>query len=365
MMRDLTSLFIELVELVAKYRIILLSLACMGLGAAGAWLIAGTAFRERLLDIPNDRSSHTMPTPRGAGVGIMAAFIVAGLTLRIPTTFLFSAILISAVSLYGDYIRISVKFRLFIQALSTFIFLFPVLPRLSAHFALSTFGFFPPVVFILILLLIFLFIVGTANFYNFMDGINGIAGLSGVIGFGLLGVYTLYRPVSDAFAFQTPLSWLSICIALACLGFLPFNMPRAQVFIGDVGSILLGFVFAGLVVMLSRNYLEMVCFTALLFPFYADELTTMAVRLRNHENLTQSHRRHLYQILVNELGIDHWKISAAYGVAQAVVGAGILIAYPYGVKTILMIIAVCFFGFILLTTRIRQIANKHLNRGIS
>ena len=70
-------------------------------------------------------------------------------------------------------------------------------------------------------------------------------------------------------------------------------------------------------------------------------------------------------MLVNELGIDHWKISAVYGVAQAVVGAGILIAYPYGVKTILMIIAVCFFGFILLTTRIRQIANKHLNRGIS
>jgi UDP-N-acetylmuramyl pentapeptide phosphotransferase/UDP-N-acetylglucosamine-1-phosphate transferase len=365
MMGDLTSLFIQLLDLAATYRILLLSIACTGLGAAGAWLIAGTAFRERLLDIPNNRSSHTMPIPRGAGVGIMAAFIVAGLTLRIPTTFLFSVILISAVSLYGDYIRISVKFRLFIQAFSALIFLFPLLPRLSAHYALSTFGFFPPAVFILILLLIFLFIVGTANFYNFMDGINGIAGLSGMIGFGLLGVYTLYRPASDAFAFQTSFSRLSICIALACLGYLPFNMPRAKVFMGDVGSILLGFVFAGLVVTLSRNYLEMVCFTALLFPFYADELTTMAVRLRNHENLTQSHRRHLYQILVNELGIVHWKIAAAYGAAQAVVGAGILIAYPCGVKTILMIIAVCFVGFILLTTRIRQIANKHLNRGIS
>ena len=100
---------------------------------------------------------------------------------------------------------------------------------------------------------------------------------------------------------------------------------------GDVGSILLGFVFAGLVVTLSRNYLEMVCFAALLFPFYADELTTMAVRLRDRENLTQSHRRHLYQLLVNEFGIAHWKISAAYGVAQLAVGAGVLIAYPYGV----------------------------------
>jgi UDP-N-acetylmuramyl pentapeptide phosphotransferase/UDP-N-acetylglucosamine-1-phosphate transferase len=150
---------------------------------------------------------------------------------------------------------------------------------------------------------------------------------------------------------------LSICIALACLGYLPFNMPRARVFMGDVGSILLGFIFAGLVVTLARNHLEMVCFTALLFPFYADEMTTMAVRLQDHENLTHSHRRHLYQLLVNELGIVHWKISIAYGVVQLAVGAGILIAYPYGVKTVLMILAACFIGFMLLTWHIRKISN--------
>jgi Fuc2NAc and GlcNAc transferase len=109
----------------------------------------------------------------------------------------------------------------------------------------------------------------------------------------------------------------------------------------------------------------MICFTALLFPFYADELTTMVVRLRDKENLTQSHRRHLYQLLVNELGIVHWKISAAYGVVQLVVGTGILIAYPYGVKTVLMILTVCFFGFILLTGYIRKISNKPPNRRFS
>ncbi len=197
--------------------------------------------------------------------------------------------------------------------------LFPLLPRLSAQYALSAFG-VSPFLFLLILAVIFLFLIGTANFYNFMDGINGIAGLSGAIGFGLLGLVTLYRPNPDPF--QTPLSLLSICIALACVGYLPFNMPRARVFMGDVGSILLGFVFAGLVVTLARNYLEMVCFAALLFPFYADELTTMVVRLRERENLTRSHRRHLYQLLVNEFGIVHWKISAAYAVAQLAIGAG-------------------------------------------
>jgi Fuc2NAc and GlcNAc transferase len=355
MIQDLTTFFVRLVELVAQYRTTLLFSACAGLGAMGSWLIAGMAFRERLLDIPTERSSHTVPTPRGAGIGILAAFILAGLTLRIPTTFLFTVILISVISFYGDYFRISVKFRLVVQVLSTLILLFPLLPRLSANYALSTLG-FSPFLFLLVLPLIFIFIIGTANFYNFMDGINGIAGLSGVIGFGLLGVYTLYRPPPDAF--QNALSLLSICVSLACLGYLPFNMPRARVFMGDVGSILLGFVFACLVVTLSRNYLEMVCFAALLFPFYADELTTMTVRLRNHEDLIRSHRRHLYQLLVNEFGIAHWKISSAYAAAQLAIGAGVLIVYSSGLRVVLIFLTVCFICFTLLTAHIRKIANK-------
>ena len=355
MMNDLTSLFTRVVELAAEYRTLLLFFACVGLGAAGAWLIAGMAFREHLLDTPNERSSHTVPTPRGGGVGILAAFIMAGLTLRIPTTFLFAAILISAVSFYGDYIRISVKFRLAFQVLSALMLLFPLLPRLSAQYSLSGFG-VSPFPFLLILVAIFIFLIGTANFYNFMDGINGIAGLSGAIGFGLLGLYSLYRPNPDPF--QIPLSLLSICIALACVGYLPFNVPRARVFMGDVGSILLGFVFAGLVVTLARNYLEMACLAAFLFPFYADELTTMVVRLRERENLTRSHRRHLYQLLVNELGIVHWKISAAYAVAQLTIGAGALIVYPYGVRAVLTFLAICFAGFALLTAKVRKRANK-------
>jgi len=355
MMNDLTSLFIAPVDLVARYRIALLFTACAALGAAGAWLIAGTTFRERLLDTPNERSSHTVPTPRGGGVGILAAFIMAGLTLRIPTTFLLAAILISAVSFYGDYFRISVRFRLLFQVISTLILLFPLLPHLSAHYALSTFG-FSPYVFFLFLPLIFIFLIGTANFYNFMDGINGIAGLSGAIGFGLLGLYTLYRQPPDAF--QTALSLLSVCVALACLGYLPFNMPRARVFMGDVGSVLLGFVFAGLVMTLARNYLEMVCFAALLFPCYADELTTMIVRLQDHENLARSHRRHLYQLLVNEFGMPHWKISTIYGAAQLCIGAGVLAAYPFGVMVVLIYLTVCFAGFTILTAHVRKIADR-------
>ncbi len=351
MIQDLTGIFNQLVAWVTQHRIILLFMTCAGLGFAGAWLIAGIPFREHLLDTPKERSSHTEPTPRGGGIGILAAFIVAGLTLRIPTTFLFAAILISAVSLYGDYFRISVRLRLTIQLVSAMMFLFPLLPGLTAHYDLSTFG-FSPFLFLLILPLIFIFLIGTANFYNFMDGINGIAGLSGVIAFGLLGIYTLGRVPADAF--QKSLSLLSICIALACLGYLPLNMFRAKVFMGDVGSILLGFVFAALVITLSRNYLEMACFAALLFPFYADELTTIAVRLQDKENLAKPHRRHLYQILANEKGIAHWKVTLIYAAVQLAIGVAVLICFVYGARPVILFLTASFLVFALISRHIRR-----------
>jgi len=151
-----------------------------------------------------------------------------------------------------------------------------------------------------------------------------------------------------------PFSYLTVCIALACLGYLPFNMFRAKVFMGDVGSILLGFVFAGHVTILATDLLEMVCLVALLFPFYVDELTTMVVRLWNGENLLHSHRRHLYQLLANHFGIPHWKITLFYGTVQFLIGVVALIAYPYGAKTVLIYLALCFIGFTVLTAHIRK-----------
>jgi Fuc2NAc and GlcNAc transferase len=89
---------------------------------------------------------------------------------------------------------------------------------------------------------------------------------------------------------------------------------------GDVGSILLGAVFAGLVYLASRTLLDFLCMASFLFPFYVDELTKMIVRLRVGENLTQPHRRHIYQLLANERQIPHWRVSAGYGFFQLLVG---------------------------------------------
>jgi hypothetical protein len=83
-------------------------------------------------------------------------------------------------------------------------------------------------------------------------------------------------------------------------------------------------------------------------------LTTIAFRLRDQEDITKPHRQHLYQLLVNEAGFAHWKITLIYGIAQLAVGAGVLTAYPYGEWPVIFILPVCFIGFSLLTIYVRK-----------
>jgi len=190
--------------------------------------------------------------------------------------------------------------------------------------------------------------VGTANIYNFMDGINGIAAITAIVGFGLLSLFSLIAGHDSSYGV------LSVCIAISCIGFLPFNMPKAKVFMGDVGSILLGFSFAAIVVILSKSMLDFICLAGFLFPFYADELTTMAVRIRDGENLFKPHRKQLYQLLANEKGIAHWKISIAYGLLQLIIGITILLLRPFGISIVLLLLAVYFLAFIIVSSAVRK-----------
>jgi len=312
------------------------------LGAAGAWIIANSGPKLELLDKPNERSSHDRPTPKGGGVGILAAFILASLFLKIPLTFWLAATLLAVFSFFGDRFEISPKFRLSVQFTAALVLVSPIVffhssPTLSPGV--------PP---ILCILPLSVFIVGTANFYNFMDGINGIAGITGLVAFALLAFSASLLEID--FSFVT----LAICVSLSCLGFLPFNMPRAKVFMGDVGSILLGFVFAGMVIWLSKSFLDFICLVAFLFPFYADELTTMAIRIREGENLLQPHRRHFYQLLANEKGIAHWKVSVGYGLMQLAVGLTALFLKPFGTLMVLPVLAAYLSAFVLVSSLLRR-----------
>jgi Fuc2NAc and GlcNAc transferase len=312
----------------------ILYLSSVIIGSLGAFAARVCAYKYGLIDIPNRRSSHSHPTPKGGGIGILAAFILASLILKLSIAFWIPAAFLSLLSLFGDMFDLSPKVRLPMQFIAALIL---------AQF--SGLGYAPSV---LLLIFFIFFMVSTANWFNFMDGINGMAGITGMAGFSLLACFCyINRADQNIMA-------LSVCIALSCLGFLPVNMPKAKVFMGDVGSILLGFLFAAITVLVSKSFLDFVCLAGFLFPFYADEWITMSIRISKSENLLMPHRKHFYQLLVNEMGKDHWKVSLGYGLLQTIVGICMLWARPYGLISVLTIIMTFFGGFIAANYAVRK-----------
>ncbi len=315
----------------------LLYLISIFTGSFGAWFIEQFGSKLGLIDLPNERSSHSKPTPKGGGIGILFVFIIISLLTQIPFIFWLPVVLLALVSLMGDKNDFSPILRLFFQLMAAIAICigaggFPAY-RLEG---------------ILLGLFLVLFVVGTANFYNFMDGINGISAITGVIAFGLLACSKYYFDRSETFIM------LSICISLACVGFLPFNIPKAKVFIGDVGSILLGFAYASLVIFISESVLDFCCLVSFLFPFYVDALSTMVVRIRNGESLIRPHRSHLYQLLANEKGFPHWKISLAYGLFQLIVGSSVLWVKPYGIFAVLSTLGGYLAAFMFISVMVRR-----------
>jgi Fuc2NAc and GlcNAc transferase len=308
------------------------------LGVGGSWLVLRFGGRIGMIDVPNSRSSHQRDIPKGAGLGILAALVVACLVLDIPFFIWLPALVISLASFWGADKHI-----------------LPVCHRLGIHFGCSLFF----LVFFLhaqqasawtyvVWLPALIFIVGTANFYNFMDGIDGIAGITGVLAFLLVAAHAWFSGMPVSFVL------LSLAMAAACLGFLCFSFPKASVFLGDVGSILLGFVFACLVIFLSDDLTDFLVMAGFLSLFYFDEIITMVIRIRDKESLVEPHRRHIYQVLANEAGIHHWKIASGYGLAQLTIGICAMLIQPKGIWHLFVMYGVFALIFIGVSMGVRQ-----------
>jgi Fuc2NAc and GlcNAc transferase len=298
------------------------------LGFAGSWLMVQWGEHVGTIDMPSDRSSHSKAIPKGAGFGILAALLLSSLILKIHWMVWFPATVISLASFWGaDKHILPVSIRLMIHFGCALFFLIFFLASKQASMCIY-FVWLPALV----------FVVGTANFFNFMDGIDGIAGICGFVAFLLMAYYARFAGFDPAY------TSLSMVIAFSCLGFLCLNIPKARVFLGDVGSILLGFVFACLVVFLSKNVTDFLVMAGFLSLFYMDELFTMVVRIRHKDSLITPHRKHIYQLLANEAGMNHFKISLGYGLVQLVIGVSAIAIQPKGAVFLLGIYL--FYGFI-------------------
>jgi Fuc2NAc and GlcNAc transferase len=298
------------------------------LGVIGAISVYFYGSEVGLIDMPNERSSHITPTPRGGGLGIWISGILASIFFWGNSLFTALGICVGLMGFIEDRFSLSAKVRLILQfvvfSVTVYFFCVQEMPFMTS---------------VLVLLFWLLFITWTSNLYNFMDGIDGIAGINGVVTFGLTAWY--FYNVSG----NISLSLISLSLAAACLGFLFMNFPKAKVFMGDVGSTFLGFVFGFLVMMGSRSFIDFLCLVSFLFMFYADEAVSMFFRIKEGKNLLKAHRSHFYQILANEKEIAHWKVSTSYGIAQLLIGFCTIFLRSFGSFPLIAFMLIFFMGF--------------------
>jgi len=276
------------------------------LAAAGAFLLALIVLaallspwgRRFALDRPNDRSLHARAVPRTGGFAILAggaASLAFGAdALWLPLSL---AAALAALSFADDLLGLPSALRL-VAHLAAAIALVAV-----AHGAWSAAS-----------VLLVLALAWSANLYNFMDGADGLAGGMGLIGFGA------YAAAAQACG-ATGLVAASAALAGACAAFLIFNFHPARIFMGDIGSIPLGFLAAALGLAGWREGCWSLWFPLLCFgPFAGDATLTLAKRIARREPAWRAHREHYYQRLVR-MGFGHRK--TAFIEYAAMIGCGI------------------------------------------
>jgi UDP-N-acetylmuramyl pentapeptide phosphotransferase/UDP-N-acetylglucosamine-1-phosphate transferase len=271
------------------------------------------AEKHNIIDKPNERSSHDYITIRGGGVVFWLAgalYTVIGTFNKTPLQYPFIAglTMISAVGFIDDIKSLPNKIRIIIHFLSiSFVFyglnLYTVLP-----------WYFIPAVYV--------FFVGILNAFNFMDGINGMTGLYS------LSILVSLQYINCKIISFTNTDFILFAI-LACIVFLFFNCrKRAKCFMGDVGSMAISFwtVTLLLQLMLATHSVAWIVFLAV---YGVDTILTIIHRLMLKENIFEAHRKHLYQILANELKIPQLVISVVYALLQSIITVGFFLFYEY------------------------------------
>lgn len=272
-------------------------------------LLRHYALVQRLVDVPNARSSHVVPTPRGGGLAIVLSFLLAVallfatgvISLGVFAAYVGTGGLIAVIGFMDDHGHIAARWRLL------------------GHFAAASWGLFwlggLPVVTVLGFdfdlgwvgdILAVFYLVWMLNLYNFMDGIDGIASVEAIC--VCLGICLLYW-ISD----MPELIWLPLFLAASVIGFLWWNFPPARIFMGDAGSGFLGGVLGLLSLHAAWTKPQMLwAWVILLGVFIVDATFTLLRRLFRGDKVYEAHRSHAYQFASRKMG-SHMAVTLAVG----------------------------------------------------
>jgi len=271
----------------------------LAIGAAGTWLARGYALRRRMLDQPGDRRSHRVATPRGGGIAIAVALLLAALWQAwrmqvaaepgaLPVAaFALGLLMVAGSGWLDDHRPVAPWVRLAVHALA------------SGQFALALWfaGAGPAAV-----ALAFLAPLVLTNVWNFMDGIDGLAASQAI----LVAVAVVLWATGAWW-------WLAWALLAASAGFLPWNLPRARIFLGDVGSGSLGFALGALLAATLAGAREAGAWLLLLplSAFLLDAGLTLGRRMLRAERWWTPHVEHAYQVLSRRMG-RHGPVTALY-----------------------------------------------------
>ena len=261
------------------------------------YFIKNRMIKKSLVATINERSSHTVPTPHGGGIALSLTWFIGLVYLyfagEIESNLLYAllfGVVISIVSFFDDIYELSPKLRLIVQSFVAFVGLYSL-----GGFDTLTFGIFDISNPILTNIFAFFMIIWFINLYNFLDGINGYAGSEAVFlslaGFALFG--------GNHF----------LVLTVAILGFLYWNWNKAKIFMGDVGSTLLGYNIAIFTIYYANEQASNFWIWIILFGVYWFDATLTLIRRKlNGERLSQAHKKHAYQRLT-QAGWSHYKVT--------------------------------------------------------
>lgn len=277
-----------------------------------------TAYSKRrgMLDHPGERHSHATPTPTGGGAGLLTALLVVSLFVAGDSPPYWvncvapAALVLGLTGWWDDHRPLSARFRFFVQLL-TVLYLMACFHQMGIVreplFMLAAAG----------------FVLWMTNLYNFMDGSNGMAGAQGV--FAALVLAGLFHGAGES-----PSALLSLMLAACCIGFLPWNLGHARVFMGDVGSVSLGFIFPALMLFgVGSGSISVPVALMVMSLFLADSTLTLLLRVLRGEQWYTAHRQHLYQRLIAN-GWTHFHVLLLYqAINLALVLPAIAVAVHY------------------------------------
>jgi len=268
------------------------------LSALVTWLSIRYAYHRNLIDQPGQRRLHSVPTPRGGGIGIVVAcamFFVLPLSGIYPgmtgaaAAMLFGLAIVAAIGWWDDHFGLGVVERLAVHVVAASALAFALLGH-DGFAAAAVFAFA---------------IVWSINLHNFMDGVDGILGAQALFAFAVLGCFGSHYARPE---FALPV-WAA---AAAVLGFLPFNFPHARVFMGDVGSGVLGLLIA-VGVLWQMQVAETASVSGLIAcsAFVIDATCNLLSRMLRGKRWYSAHREHLYQWMTRT-GMSHARVVGWY-----------------------------------------------------